>query len=186
MCFLVPEFTSTCIVAISSPPPCSRLLGLNSRYCFEKRFIRLGSSRPPLEHDPHADSFTREQKLNLRLHSPVLIAGGCLHITPKLCARIEELVPHLEDATEAPAHWHSPAVVSMRLPICSYDRAGHDVPAARKVVVNERIQGQLIELPAFSSRPYVVDKCTKKPMALLGQNHCGRSGAPLVDSQLLV
>src|SRR5262249_9100225 len=104
----------------------------------------------------------------------------------KLCARIEELVPHLEDATEAPAHWHSPAVVSMRLPIGSYDRGGHDVPAARKVVEDGRIQGHLIELPAFGSRPYVVDKRTKKPMAMRGQNHYGRSAAPLVDSQLLV
>ena len=68
-----------------------------------------------------------------------------LDVVIGLDVSVDWLSTNLEDTTKATADWHRPTVSLGSLPIGGQDRRSHQKPATRQIVVEERLQQELVD-----------------------------------------
>jgi hypothetical protein len=73
-----------------------------------------------------------------------------LDVVEALELGLHRLAADFEDLAEAAAERHGPGVVTVRLPVRRDDRRGHQIPAVRHVVVDERPDQQVAHVLAVA------------------------------------
>src|SRR5262245_37364824 len=90
---------------------------------------------------------------------------------------------------EAAADWHDPSVVAIGFPIGGDDWSRDQVPAIRKVVIDEWFHQHLVDMFAViisGKRPQLVHQHAAQPGLLIPHQNDRGTGAPLSLTQHIV
>jgi hypothetical protein len=111
---------------------------------------------------------------------------GSDRIVKPLNLRVDGLLADLERAPGAAAERHDPLVVRGRSPIGGDHRLRSQIPAVGQIVIDEILEGHLVDLLPIPPRPDVVRERADEPWLINCQRNERRTAAPSVDSKGLV
>ena len=130
-----------------------------------------------------------KEELNLEPHGPVRCEFRLCHIVESLQLNIQRQFPYVNNLPHASSERHGPLVAAARFPVGCDNGRGRQIPAVRKVVVDEVLEKELVHIGPIviaCVRPEVVGKRPDDPMPCHDQSDRRGPGTPLTRAENVV